>query len=1138
MAEFTRVEETSPEEEVARGRASSTARSEIPRSFKGDRIATRASGQFFVVLGLLVGAVGLSRSSWTSGPVLYGTLEALSTLLALVVGSLALVRFYSKKQETFLFIGTGFLGTGFLDLFQTLLATGWIGDLTQEELEGLSTWGFTASGTFLSIFLLFSWTTWRRRRSRPDTPPVREATVYLMAILLAVGVFAVFDLFPLSGALEPDRLVRQPAEFVPGVVFLLTAVSYLIKSHWRVDPFEHWLIVALLVGFMAHAGYMPFSSQYHDALFVSAHALKVVSYACVLGGLLASVYLTFRREEEVSESTREANAALAREIDFRRRAEKVVQESEERLQDFLDNAHDLIQNVDARGNFVYVNQAWRTVLGYAEEEIEGLSLFQLLDPATRERSKRDFTRVLSGEKLPVLEMDLVAADGRVVRCSGNADVWTEEGEPSVVRSMFRDITEQVQARRQLEAFQANLRALVENTGDAIWSVDREKRLITFNTAYSMALEVRTDREPGVGDRPLDCLPAEDVMWYEEMYERALHGNAFSELRDEEIGGQIRSYEFFFNPIREAAGITGVAVFSQDVTARRRTQLALRMAKEQAEYANQAKSAFLASMSHELRTPLNSVIGFTNILLKNRSGNLADQELSFLERIISNGKHLLELINEVLDLAKIEAGRMELDLETVQLKDLVCETLSQLEGQVRGGEVVLRGEVPDGVTTLETDPGKLKQVIINLVGNALKFTQEGEVAVEVSVLDDGSTPRAIAVRDTGIGIPPDRLQAIFEAFQQADKTTHREFGGTGLGLTISRSLCQLMGYDLRVESEEGEGSTFTILLTEAASPEKRAEAELMEEALRPIESTRPAVKASDSAARRKQRARILVIDDEPDSRRLLKEELEGMGFEVITAASAGLGLQIARERMPDLITLDLIMPEMTGWEALREFKEAPDLRDIPVVIVSVAAGEQDRTGYFGATDLLTKPVDRDLLLKVLQRNLTDIQGRRVLVVEDDPGTQELFKNYMEGVGLRVSLAGNGAEAEAALRAETPDLIILDLVMPVMDGTTFLHRLRKDPDKSDIPVIICTGKELTAKDRQRLLGQASEILGKGDEVHRNLIAALSRYFPMESATGDAGMGPAGEGASGEGASGDEQEPGGGRGSTKKGQDPDDR
>ncbi len=1074
---------------------SSTGVSDMPRVFKGDRTATRAAMHFFVVVLLAVLARGLARADWISGPILYGTLEALSACLALVVGALALVRFYSRKQETILFIGTGFLGTGFLDLFPAVLATGWMGTRTAEELEGLATWSFTASGTYLSVFLFSGWIAWHRRKKKPDRKPIREATVFLVATLLAVVVFAIFDLIPLTGAFRPDQLIRQPAEFVPGLIFLIAAIGFLIKNHWRVDAFEHWLIVALLIGVMAHAGYMPFSSQYHDALFVSAHALKVLSYACALVGLLASVYVTFRREGEVADATREANQALAREIDYRRQAERLIQEKEERLQDFLDNAHDLIQSVDPEGRFIYVNQAWKNALGYSDEDIETLTLFQILDAGCRERCKRDFARVLQGEDLPVLEVDLVAADGQVIQVAGSATVWEKDGEAVATRGIFRDITEQTQARRKFEAFQANLRALVENTGDAIWSVDRAKRLITFNTAFSMALEVRTDREPKVGDRPSDCLPPEDVAWYVDMYEKALYGNAFSELREEEIGGQIRTYEFFFNPIREAAGITGVAVFEKDVTARRRTQLALRMAKEEAETANQAKSQFLASMSHELRTPLNSVIGFTNILLKNRTGNLEEQELSFLERIIANGKHLLDLINEVLDLAKIEAGRMELDLQTVDLGALVGDTLSQLEGQVKEKNVVLRSVIPDGMEVIQTDSGKLRQVIINLVGNALKFTTQGEVAVEVEVQDDGRTPSAIAVRDTGIGIPPDRLQAIFEAFQQADKETNREFGGTGLGLTISRSLCQLMGFDLRVESEVGEGSTFTILLTEGASPERRAEEELMQEALAPIESTRPASTTEIASHLGGHRARILAIDDDPDSLRLLRAQLEDLSFEVLTAPSAEVGLEVAKKQRPDLITLDLIMPDMTGWEALREFKESPSLQEIPVVIISVVAEEQDRGSLFGSVDLLTKPVHKGDLLTVLRRNLREPRGRRVLVVEDEPGTQELFRISLEELGIRVTLAGNGEEAEEALKTLDPDLILLDLVMPVMDGTAFLKRLREDPRRSELPVIICTGKELSLTERKRLLAQASRVLEKGDEFEADLASALAEFFPLE-------------------------------------------
>ncbi len=1077
-----------------------------PRVLKGDKTVHRATIYMFLFGLLFVGAFSPSTEGLTSGRQVHDVLATLSTVLGLVVGLLALVRFYSKKRGTYLFIGTGFLGTAFLDLFHAVMSSGAVGSWDPEELLQLSSWTFTASATFLSVFLFVSWLAWRQESKGPEAEEIKEVPVYLTAIFLTVFIFIafllVFNVYGMSAAVYPDSIVPQPAEFFPALFFLLALGGYLGKGHWRFDAFEHWLIIALVISVMTHGAYMPFSGEFFDADFDAAHALKALSYMTVFIGLMASVYVTFRREEEAAEAAREANSALAREIDVRRKAERVLQESETRLQDFLDNANDLIQSVDREGSFLYVNRAWKDVLGYGDGEVESLNFFDILHPDCRERTRRNFEAVLDGESFSGMEVDILAADGRIVRCAGSANARVQEGTAVAIRSILRDISEQMEARRELEAFQANLQALVENTGDAIWSVSRDLRLITFNTAFSMALEARTGREPRTDDVPADCFPPEDAPWYEEMYQRALKGEAFSELRDEEIGGQIRSYELFFNPIREAMGITGVAVFSKDVTARRRTQVALRMAKEEAERANQAKSHFLANMSHELRTPLNSVIGFTNILLKNRSGNLARQELGFLDRISANGRHLLELINEVLDLAKIEAGRMELDLQDVDLDELIRETLAQMEGQVKEKPVELRGEVSQGTLPLNTDPHKLKQVIINLVGNALKFTEEGEVRVKVGLLPDGRTPASISVIDTGIGIPPERLKAIFEAFQQADGTTSRKYGGTGLGLTISRSLCQLMGFDMKVESEVGKGSAFTVILSDASQAERRAKDEFIAEALKPIESSRPRAREVREEPRKEKEAKedsaedrlVLVIDDDPDSRVLMVHFLEDLGCRIMTANSANDGLQKARAKKPDLITLDLMMPGVTGWEALKELKDDPELREIPVVIVSMLAGEGEQANLLGAVDLITKPVEKDALLRTLRRNLDQSRDRTVLVVEDDRDTQTVIRAYLEEAGLRVMTAENGQEAESLLADADPDVILLDLIMPVMDGMTFLKRLREDPGRVGMPVIICTGKELTREERGRLQAQASGIVAKGEGFEENLKRILSCFFPL--------------------------------------------
>ena len=809
-----------------------------PAIFRGDRSFQRAAFYFFLFLALFVGAFAPREVEWPLGEEFRGFPETLAITLAFVVGALALVLFYSKKQATFLYIGTGFLGTAVLDTFHALVSVGVVGDPGRPDIHHLVSLSFSSGGVILSLFVLLSWMAWRRGMGGSGGARIRELPVYLWAILLTVVVFGAFTFLPWAWAIDPDRTLRQPAGLLPAVLFALALAGHLWKSHWRFDAFEHWLVAALVISVMAHGAYMPFSREIHDFGYSSALLLKGLSYAAVLIGLLGSVYVTFRNEEGTAAAAQAANAALAREIDIRRQAERAIQESEERLKDFLDNAHDLIQSVDPNGSFLYTNKAWKEVLGYTDEGLERLTFFDLLEAECRARCQKDFALVLEGGALPGQEVTFKAADGRLVRCAGSSNVRLQDGKPTAVRSIFRDVTEQLQARRDLEAMKANLQALVENTGDSIWSVNRALRLITFNTGFSMAVEVRTGREPWVGAEPFQCFPAGDVAWYEEMYRRSLGGQAFSELRDEEIGGQIRSYEFFFNPIREAMGITGVAVFGRDVTPRRRTQLALRMAKEEAERANQAKSQFLANMSHELRTPLNSVIGFTNILLKNRSGHLSEQELGFLQRITANGLHLLDLINEVLDLTKIEAGRTEVVKAPVDLGALVQETLAQVEGDIKEKGLVLRYVVPPDLLPLNTDSGKLKQVIINLVGNALKFTEKGEVVVSVANRADGRGPASLSVRDTGIGIAAERLHAIFEAFQQADGTTSRRYGGTGLGLTISRSICHLLGFGLEAESEVGRGSTFTIVFAGEGLTARRKEEELMEEALRPMVSSRP------------------------------------------------------------------------------------------------------------------------------------------------------------------------------------------------------------------------------------------------------------------------------------------------------------
>jgi GAF domain-containing protein/CheY-like chemotaxis protein len=490
---------------------------------------------------------------------------------------------------------------------------------------------------------------------------------------------------------------------------------------------------------------------------------------------------------------------------------------------------------------------------------------------------------------------------------------------------------------------------------------------------------------------------------------------------------------------------------------------------QLEVADRHKSEFLANMSHELRTPLNAIIGYSEMLQEDATDLGAEQFTDDLKKINAAGKHLLELINAVLDLSKIEAGKMELYLESFDVATLIRDIVAVIQPLAAKNTNRLDVRCPDAIGSMRADLTKVRQALFNLLSNACKFTERGAISLTVARETLNSRDWMVfSVSDTGIGMTPEQLTRLFQAFSQADAATTRRYGGTGLGLALSRRLCRMMGGDVTVESEAGRGSTFTIRLPAQV-------AEPMVEAVAPTalpERVSPGI------------GTVLVIDDEAAVRDLMQRFLAREGFQVITASGGEEGLRRARELRPDAITLDVMMPGMDGWAVLSALKADPDLGDIPVVMLTIV--DDKNLGYaLGASDYLTKPIDRERLVTVLKQHRRD---RPVLVVDDDAGLRQLLRRMLEPEGYAVVEAENGRAALDRLREVSPSVILLDLMMPEMDGFEFVAEFRAHEAGRAIPIVVITARDLSRDDHERLNGYVQKILQKGSHGRDQLLAEV--------------------------------------------------
>jgi PAS domain S-box-containing protein len=530
--------------------------------------------------------------------------------------------------------------------------------------------------------------------------------------------------------------------------------------------------------------------------------------------------------------------------------------------------------------------------------------------------------------------------------------------------------------------------------------------------------------------------------------------------------------FSGSAMRGSAGnLIGVVCIAQDITELKHFEQQLQSAREIAEAASQYKSAFLANMSHELRTPLNAIIGYSEMLQEEAQDIALTDFVPDLQKIQNAGRHLLELINDILDLSKIEAGKMSLYLEDFDIAEMIRDVAATVQPLVARNGNRLGVNCPEGVGRMRADVTKVRQTLFNLLSNACKFTEQGTIELTVERQEERILLR---VRDTGVGMTSEQQSRLFEAFTQADASTSRKYGGTGLGLAISRRFCRMMGGDLYCESELGRGSTFTVVLP------LHVVDRVATESTGRVVSPEP---ASDIVLGNT----VLVIDDDADVRDLMKRSLTGEGFHVELAPDGYTGLERARKLKPTVITLDVMMPGMDGWAVLNQLKADVELSHIPVVMVTIV-NEQNLGFSLGAVEYVTKPIDWQRLHKLLHRYGDGHLDQPVLIVEDNLQTRELLRRNLADKGWKTVEAENGRIALEKLKTISPALILLDLMMPEMDGFEFLDVLREDKRWHALPVIVITAREINEEDRMRLTRQVSQILQKGHYAPDDLIKQI--------------------------------------------------